>query len=179
MCVWWHTSNLVAGWRARMRPVVTRQWWGRRLLASGARAGHSSTYISRKRKTFSNDVRENKVDRHYNDHYLSAVGSFVLFTKLAVVLCRIHSKDVGNDRVNVDGADQGGEKQLLHQSGLERTERWEPQQQPWESIFSLFVPRLRHVRPQLFHSLVLKTLHLTASRPRVIYRFSFLQNTTK
>lgn len=96
-------------------------------------------------------------------------------TELPVVLCRIHAEDVGNDRVDVDGADQSGEKELLHQSRLERAERRKPQQEPWESVLSLFVPRLRHVRPQFFDSLVLETLHLTASRPRVIYRFEIIK----
>ncbi len=49
-------------------------------------------------------------------------------TELSVVLRGIHAEDVGNDAVDVDGADKGGKEELLHQAGLKRAEGWQTQQ---------------------------------------------------
>ena len=40
-------------------------------------------------------------------------------TELSVVLGRVHAQDVRNDAVDVNGADEGGEEELFHQTGLQ------------------------------------------------------------
>ena len=89
-------------------------------------------------------------------------------TELAVVLGRVHAQDVRNDRVDVHGADERGEEELLHERRLQRAERRQAEEQLREAVLRLFRPRLVHVLPQLFHRLVLEALHLSASRARVI-----------
>lgn len=89
-------------------------------------------------------------------------------TELAVVLGRVHAQDVRDDRVDVDGADERGEEQLLHERRLERAQRGEAQEQLREAVLGLVAPRLADVLAQLLHRLVLEALHLSAGRRRVI-----------
>ena len=89
-------------------------------------------------------------------------------TELSVILGRIHPQDIRNDTIYMYGSDQRSEEEFFHEARLERPERWQPQQQSRKPLLGHFVPRLRHVSPQLFHRLLLETLHLAAGRSCVI-----------